>query len=111
MSKLSEAQKRAKNKYNKKSYKQFNVKLKPFQMDILENYCNKYGYSKNNFAILSLKEKMEKDTGKNFDEFLQEQEPQELRRSAPSTAPSAISPEPAAPDEPAKPPEVNKGNQ
>ena len=72
MSKLSEAQKRAKDKYNKKAYKQFNVKLKPFQMEILEEYCNKYEYSKNNFAILALKEKMEKDTGKSFDEFLKD---------------------------------------
>lgn len=87
MSKLSEAQKRAKNKYNKKSYKQFNVKLKPFQMDILENYCNKYGYSKNNFAILSLKEKMEKDTGKSFDEFLKEQEPEEPKDTKESKSP------------------------
>ncbi len=81
MSKLSEAQKRAKNKYNKKAYKQFNVKLKPFQMSILEDYCNKYGYSKNNFAILALKEKMEKDTGKSFDEFLKEQQENERIKS------------------------------
>lgn len=72
MKSISEAQKRAKNKYNKKAYKQLNVKLKPFQMEILENYCSTYNFSKNNFAILSLKEKMERDTGKSFDEFLKE---------------------------------------
>ena len=77
MSKLSEAQKRAKDKYNKKAYKQFNVKLKPFQMEILEEYCNKYEYSKNNFAVLALKEKMERDTGKSFDEFIKENQPEQ----------------------------------
>ena len=72
MPKLSDARKRANNKYIKKAYKQFNVKLKPFQMEILENYCNKYNFSKNNFAVLAFKEKIERDTGKSFDEFLAE---------------------------------------
>lgn len=88
MSRLSDAQKRAKNKYNKKAYKQFNVKLKPFQMKILEDYCNKYSHGKNSFAILALKEKMERDTGKSFDEFLKESE--EIKSSSSGDTPSSL---------------------
>jgi len=74
MRKNSIARIKANNKYNKKAYKQFNAKLKPFQMKILESYCSTSEYSKNNCAILAFKEKMERDTGKSFEEFLQEKE-------------------------------------
>ena len=46
-------------------------------MEILEEYCNKYEYSKNNFAVLALKEKMERDTGKSFEEFIKENQPEQ----------------------------------
>lgn len=76
MSATTDAQKRARNKYEKKAYKQFNLKLKPFQMQILDEHCEKYQYPKKEFAILALKEKMERDTGRSFDEFLKENQPE-----------------------------------
>ena len=39
-------------------------------MDIIENFCKNNNYSKNNVFIEGVKEKIERDTGKNFDEFL-----------------------------------------
>ncbi len=74
MAKNSQARIKASNKYVKKAYKQFNVKLKPYQMEILENHCNRNNYSKNNFAVLSIQEKIERETGKTFEELLKETE-------------------------------------
>lgn len=69
MGNISDAQKRAHNKYMKKAYKQFNVKLKPLQMAILDNYCKTTESSKNNFAVVAIIEKLEKETGKTFNEL------------------------------------------
>lgn len=108
---LTEKKKKSNKRSQDKNNKRFGIIMKKSEGETLEKYLKDNSYTVNGFIVQAVKEKIERDTGKNFDEFLQEQEPQELRRSAPSTAPSAISPEPAAPDEPAKPPEVNKGNQ
>ena len=59
--KNSDARIAANNRYNAKTYKQFNVKLKHDEMEQLENHCKKFGYTKNGFAIQAIKEKMERD--------------------------------------------------
>ncbi len=68
----TDAQRKARNKYEKKTYKQLNLKLRKTQMDILNGYCKEYGVEKYPFVITAIAEKMERDTGKSFDEFLAE---------------------------------------
>ncbi len=72
MGKLTEAQKRAKAKYNKKAYKRAELILKPYIMDILNDYCNKIGSSRNSFISQAIQEKIERETGKTFEELLKE---------------------------------------
>ena len=74
MSKLSEAQIRAKNKYDKKTYSRTTLSLKHKEMDILNKHCEKFGYSKNGFMVKSIQEKIERETGKTFEELLKETE-------------------------------------
>lgn len=72
--KNSEARIRANNKYNKKNYSRTPVSLKHKEMYILNSHCQEFGYSKNGFIVQAIKEKIERDTGKSFEEFLQEKE-------------------------------------
>lgn len=81
MNKNNESKTKAKRKYNEKSYKRVSLYIKNEEMDIIEEFCKNNNYSKNNLFIEGVKEKIERDTGKSFDEFLkehqQEQEPEE----------------------------------
>ena len=70
--KYSSAQIKANHKYNKKNYKRVSLSVKNEEMDIIENFCKNNNYSKNNLFIEGVKEKIERDTGKSFDEFLKE---------------------------------------
>ena len=48
----------SKNKYNKKAYENFNVRLKPELFKIIDNYCKENGLSRSQFlekAIETLK--------------------------------------------------------
>lgn len=63
---------KAKSKYNKKAYSRTHISFKPSEMAVLNMHCEKYGYSKNGFVVQAVKEKIEKDTGKSFEEFLKE---------------------------------------
>lgn len=47
----TEAQKRAKAKYNAKTYKQLKVNVKPLDYNIIDQYCNKHGISKAAFVV------------------------------------------------------------
>ena len=41
-------------------------------MNIIDSFCKNNNYSKNNLFIEAVKEKIEHDTGKSFDEFLKD---------------------------------------
>ena len=70
--KNSDARLKANNEYNKRAYKTFNLRMKPYQNIVFSEYCKMYKYGKNEFLIAAMKEKIERDTGKSFDEFLKE---------------------------------------
>ena len=72
MGKLTEAQKRAKAKYEKKSYVCFNTRFKHNEMDILNNYCQEFECSKNGLIVKATLEKIERETGKTFEKLLEE---------------------------------------
>lgn len=74
MGKLTEAQIRAKNKYDKKAYKRILARLKPHEMEIFNDHCEKFNHSKNGFIVKSIFEKIERETGKTFEELLKETE-------------------------------------
>lgn len=75
--KYSSAQIKANHKYNKKNYKRVSLYVKNEEMNIIENFCKNNNYSKNNLFIEGVKEKIEKDTGKSFDEFIKENQPEQ----------------------------------
>lgn len=68
---------KAKSKYNKKAYSRTHISFKHSEMAILNMHCEKYGYSKNGFVVQAVKEKIERDTGKSFDEFIKENQPEQ----------------------------------
>lgn len=87
MNKNNESKTKAKRKYNEKSYKRVSLYIKNEEMDIIEEFCKNNNYSKNNLFIEGVKEKIERDTGKSFDEFLKEQEPEEPKDTKESKSP------------------------
>ena len=73
---------KAKNKYNKTAYKRISVHLKPEVMEVFNRHCEAFSYTKNNFIIQAIKDRIEKETGKNFDELLKELQPAEESETA-----------------------------
>ena len=57
----SEAQKRAKAKYNAKTYKQLKASLKFSDYDLVDNYCKSIGISKASFIVKAVKYCMQHD--------------------------------------------------
>lgn len=51
----TEAQKRAKAKYNAKNYKQLKVNIKPVDYNIIDQYCKSRGISKASFVVSACK--------------------------------------------------------
>ena len=68
--KYSKAQIDANHKYNKKTYKRVSLYVKNEEMTIIEDFCKSGNYSKNNLFIESVKEKIERETGKIFQDLL-----------------------------------------
>lgn len=66
---MSESQKRAKKKYEKKIYGYFAVKLKKPYIDLINKFCEIKGYTKNGFFTNAIFNQMEKDTGKTIEEL------------------------------------------
>ena len=60
---------KAKNKYNKTAYRRITVHLKPEVMEVFNKHCEAFSYTKNNFIIQAIKDRIEKETGKNFDQL------------------------------------------
>ena len=79
--KSSDAKIRANRKYTEKNYKKVSTYFSISDMEVINRYCQKFNFSKNGLIVQAVKEKIERDTGKSFDEFLkeqqQEQEPEE----------------------------------
>ncbi|MBQ6144026.1 MAG: hypothetical protein IJI84_06100 [Clostridia bacterium] len=61
---------KAKRKYNEKTYKRVSIYVKNEEMTVIEKFCKDKNYSKNNLFIQSIKEKIEKETGKKFQDLL-----------------------------------------
>lgn len=53
---LSESQKRATAKYNKKNYKRLTADIKPSDYDIIDNYCKDSNISKASLIVTACKE-------------------------------------------------------
>lgn len=66
------SQTRAKNKYNNANYTQLNLRLSPSIVEGLKIYCNTYKLSQRELISQLILEKIERDTGKSFEEFLKE---------------------------------------
>lgn len=72
MPKSSEAQIRASRKYTEKNYKKVSTYFRNDEIIAVNDYCEKFGCSKNGLIIQAVTEKIERDTGKKFNEFLNE---------------------------------------
>ena len=59
---LSEAQRKANDKYIKEHYKQVKLSIPNEEAETLEEYCKKHGYTKAGFIREAIKEKMERDS-------------------------------------------------
>ncbi len=62
--KNSEARLKANAKYNKKAYERTTITMKPEEMKKFTKHCEEFGYSKNGFMVLAIKEKIERDENK-----------------------------------------------
>lgn len=82
--KYSKSQIKANHKYNKKAYKRVSLYFKNREMTVIENFCKDRNYSKNNLFIESVKEKIERETNKNFDELFKKLLPVEENETAKS---------------------------
>lgn len=58
---LSEAQRKANDKYIKDHYRQVKLSMPNEEADLLEDHCQKYGYTKAGFIRKAIKEKIERD--------------------------------------------------
>ncbi len=69
---VSEAQKKSAKKYPDRNNKRFGVIMKKWEAEILERYLKNSSYTLNGFTVKAIKEKIERDTCKNFEEFMRE---------------------------------------
>lgn len=60
---LSDAQRKANDKYIKEHYKQVKLSMPNEEAEILEAYCAAHGYTKAGFIRQAIREKMERDNG------------------------------------------------
>ncbi len=67
---LTEAKRKANDKYIKGHYTQVKLSMPNDEADTLSNYCEKYGLTKAGFIRTAIKEKMERDHEKNEAELL-----------------------------------------
>ncbi len=69
---VSNAQKKSAKKYQDKNNKRFGIIMKKPEGETLERYLKDNKYTVNGFIVQAIKEKIERDTGKSFEEFLKE---------------------------------------
>lgn len=72
--KNSDARIKANNKHDRKTYSRLTFRMRHLEMKCFKNFCDNKKYSYNNFIVTAIKEKIERNTGKSFDEFLKESE-------------------------------------
>ena len=60
---LSDAQRKANDKYIKEHYKQVKLSMPNEEAEALEEYCAAYGYTKAGFIRQAIREKMQRDSG------------------------------------------------
>lgn len=58
---LSDAQRKANDKYIKEHYRQVKLSMPNEEADALENHCVTYGYTKAGFIRKAIQEKMDRD--------------------------------------------------
>ena len=58
---VSDAQRRAHEKYFKENYRQVKLSMPNEEAEALENHCSFYGYTKAGFIRQAIREKMERD--------------------------------------------------
>ena len=58
---LSEAQRKANDKYIKEHYRQVKLSMPNEEADLLEDHCQRYGYTKAGFIRKAIQEKIERD--------------------------------------------------
>lgn len=58
---LSEAQRKANDKYIQAHYRQVKLSMPNEEADSLEDHCKKFGYTKAGFIRKAIQEKMERD--------------------------------------------------
>lgn len=76
--KVSDAQKKSAKKYQEKNNKRFSIIMNKQEGEKIEKYYKGLGHSTNSFILQSIKEKIERDTGKSFDEFLNDNQTAKL---------------------------------
>jgi len=60
---LSDAQRKANDKYIKEHYKQVKLSMPNEEAEALEEYCAAHGYTKAGFIRQAIREKMQRDSG------------------------------------------------
>lgn len=58
---LTDAQRKANDKYIKEHYRQVKLSMPNEEADTLEQHCKKFGYTKAGFIRQAIQEKMERD--------------------------------------------------
>lgn len=58
---LSDAQRKANDKYIKEHYRQVKLSMPNEEADALENHCTAHGYTKAGFIRQAIREKMDRD--------------------------------------------------
>ena len=86
---LSESQKRGNKKYQDLKCTRISLILSKDIGEILLNHIAKNESTKNGFIIQAIKEKIERETNKNFDELLKELQPAKETETAKSAEASA----------------------
>ncbi len=86
---VSKAQKNSAKKYQDSNCMRVSLILSKDIGEILLNHISKNGSTKNGFIIQAIKEKIERETNKNFDELLKELQPAEETETAKSAEASA----------------------
>ena len=69
---LTDKKKKSNKRSQDKNNKRFAVIMKKTEGLKIENYLQDKGYTVNGFITQAMKEKIERDTGKSFDEFLKD---------------------------------------
>lgn len=70
MGKASLAQLRANIKYDKKTYSRLQLKMRHLEMQYFKKFCKDRKYTYNGFLKMALQEKIERETGRTFQELL-----------------------------------------